>query len=241
MSMRTCVWLAATLGLAACGSDTGTPTTPPPPAADFVLSCQPAGFAAGRGCGSSTCTVTGSNGFAGAIALSCAGQPAGLACEFSPLPLDVADGRPAVAGFMVNAAPGVPAQVHSFEVVAVSGALRRAVSVQVQTGVVAAPSAERDMTLTGCAGYTAGAASTIAQFQRVYVGAWAGGPGQGFCGQTLSEDDGSFVLQIAPRCVPDGAPLFLTAGGLDACRSASFERGGTAHVTLLGRTNGRCP
>ena len=55
----------------------------------------------------------------------------------------------------------------------------------------------------------------------------------------FTTDDGSFVLQIAPRCVADGDPLYLTAGGLDTCRTAPFERGGAAHLTLLGRSS--CP
>ena len=227
--------------VAACGGSE-TPTVPPAPPADFALACQPAGFAAGRGCGTSTCTVTGTNGFAGSVTLSCQGQPAGLACDFGPQPLTVPAGGGAVTGFVVNADARVPAQVHSFDVVAQGGALRRTASVQVQTGPVAAPVSSRDMTLVGCAGYVGGVTSVrTASWQRLYVGAWGGGPGQSFCGQTLSEDDGSFVLQIAPRCVADGDPLYLTAGGLETCRTAPFERGGVAHLALLGRTNGRCP
>jgi hypothetical protein len=241
MNKRATGWTVLALTLSGCGGGSGTPSTPPPPPADFALTCQPAGFAAGRGCGTSTCTVTGSNGFAASVALSCQGQPAGLACDFGPNPLPVPTGGGAATGFVVNADARVPAQVHSFQVVAQGGALRRTASVQVQTGPVGAPVSTRDMTLTGCAGYVGGVTSVPgASFRSVYVGAWGGGAGQSFCGQTLSEEDGSFVLQIAPRCVADGDPLYLTAGGLDTCRTAPFERGGAAHLSLFGRT-GRCP
>lgn len=241
MRKRASGWLVLAWASAGCSGGSGTPSTPPPPPADFSLACQPAGFAAGRGCGTSTCTVTGTNGFAGNVTLSCEGQPAGLACDFGPQPLPVPANGGAATGFVVNADARVPAQVHSFRVAAQAGAFRRTASVQVQTGPVGAPVSARDMTLTGCAGYAGGVTSVrTAAFFRLYVGAWGGGAGQSFCGQTLSEDDGSFVLQIAPRCVADGDPLYLTAGGLETCRTAPFERGGSAHLTLFGRTNGRC-
>jgi hypothetical protein len=240
MRKRTSGWLVLASGLAGCGSGTGAPSTPPPPPADFALTCQPAGFAAGRGCGTSTCTVTGTNGFTGSVTLSCEGQPAGLTCDFGPQPLPVPANGAAVTGFLVAADARVPAQVHSFQVVGRSGALRHPASVQVQTVPVPSPVSTRDMTLTGCAGYVGGVTSAaVATFERVYVGAWGGGPRQSLCGQTLSEDDGSFVLEIAPRCVADGGPLYLTAGGLDTCRTVPFERGGAAHLTVLGRP--RCP
>lgn len=243
MRKRAIGWLVLAVGLAGCGGGGEAPsTTPPAPPADFALTCQPAGFAAGRGCGTSTCTVTGTNGFAGSVTLSCEGQPAGLACDFGPQPLAVPADGGAATGFVVNAAARVPAQVHAFQVVGQSGGIRHTAAVQVQTGPVAAGASTRDMTITGCAGYVGGVTAVrTAAFQRTFVGAWGGGPGRSPCGQALSEEDGSFVLQIAPRCVADGDPLYLTAGGLETCRTVPFERGGAAHLTLLGRPNGRCP
>lgn len=225
--------------LAACGGGPEGPATPAPPPADFDLSCDPAGFAAGRGCATSTCRVSARNGFTGNVSLACAGAPAGLRCGFSPQPVAVSAERSGTAGFTVSADATVPALVHTFEVVAEGGGLRRTRTVQVQVGQVPAPSSPNAMTIVGCAGYL-DAGAGLPRFQGVFVGAWAGDPRESFCDQVLAESDGSFVFELPRRCFREGDPVHLTAGGWDSCVAPSYAQGTVAHVTLLGRP-GRCP
>jgi hypothetical protein len=96
------------------------------------------------------------------------------------------------------------------------------------------------MTLVGCAGYAGGTVGpgTVQQFSSVYVGAWRGSfRGGPFCGQTLGERDGFFVLDVSDRCLAEGEPVYLTAGGLPTCTTVPFQAGSLVHVTLIGRSS----
>ena len=121
------VWLA-------CEKESSTPVAPSPPPGDFAVRCTPAGFAAGRGCGNSTCTITSQNGFMGPVTLACSGQPSGLNCGFGPgNPLTTPANGLAATGFTVSAEPTVSSQIYTFEVVGTAaGGLRHPTPVQVQ-------------------------------------------------------------------------------------------------------------
>jgi hypothetical protein len=56
------------------------------PVPDFTVACTPASFTIQQGnSGTSNCTVTSVNGFAGLVSLDCTGQPAGVTCGYSPV------------------------------------------------------------------------------------------------------------------------------------------------------------
>jgi len=232
---------------AACDGERN-PAAPPPPTADFTVACSPAGFAAPRGCATSACSVTSTNGFAGSVSLSCSGAPTGLACSFGPNPLSLSANQHGVAGFTVSADPSVASRVHTFDVVASGAGLRRSTTVQVEAVAPPPPATSSQfMTVFGCAGYTSGTLNRNSPQQfvdSIFVGAWRGGWNAGaggtFCAQTQAEDDGSFVLEIRRGCIPSGDRVYLSAGGLRTCVEPAFETGTAAHVTLFGSWDESC-
>jgi trimeric autotransporter adhesin len=65
---------------------TVTPTASATP--DFAISCSPASVSVQQGNSvGTTCTVTSTGGFAGAVSLACASLPAGVSCAYSPNPV----------------------------------------------------------------------------------------------------------------------------------------------------------
>jgi hypothetical protein len=225
---------AATLVLGACGGKTPA-AAPPPPAPDISVVCQPAAFSAGAGCATSACTVTSANGFTGTVTLNCAGLPAGVTCGFGPNPVTLAAGGSATTGFTVAADLTVPARVHTFEVAAISGSLRRNTTVRVETGSAPPPRpvSSRSMTVAGCAGYAALGSPPRRTFAPAIVGAWRDRFAS-FCTQTDTRADGRFDLEVPDRCYREGAPVYLTSGGMGACVTLFFAPGSTEHVVLIG-------
>jgi hypothetical protein len=226
--------------LAACGSEAPTPVPSTAPSADIAVTCQPSGFSAGAGCATSTCAVASQNGFSGAVTLSCA-APSGFTCGFGPNPVTVPAGGSALAGFTVAADLTVPARVHSVEVVATSGSLRRTTSVMVQTAAVPPPTpvSSRSMTVLGCAGYASGfGPNGVQSFAPAIVGAWRD-RFSGFCTQTDTRSDGRFDFEVPQRCYREGEPVYLTAGGMGTCLTLPFTAGSTSYVVLIGKRE--CP
>jgi hypothetical protein len=231
---------AALLILGGCGRGTETPTAPPPPPIDLRVSCQPPGLGAAQGCATGACSVTGLSGFGGSVSLACVGQPAGVTCTFGRT-LTLATDATATTTFLVSADGRVPPQ-STFEVAATGAGVRRTTTVTLQATPLPQPSQARDHTFLGCAGYTAGVLQPDAAFLRTFVGAWSDPGLTRFCGQVESAADGSFVMPVSSRCIGEGQPVYLTAGGLATCVTPAFARGTTSHVTLLGRPAGsRCP
>ena len=100
--------------------------TPPagPPMPDFTLACNPSSLSIVQGgSGGSTCTVTSQNGFAGAVALACTGQPAGVACGFAPNPVTPPANGSVNSTLTVTVAGSTPAGPYSFQAQGTSGAL----------------------------------------------------------------------------------------------------------------------
>lgn len=229
----------------ACNGGNGQSTTTPsnsPPAPSFQIACSPSPLEVPRGCGSGTCSVTSVAGFNGPVSLRCAGQDPGVFCSLPADPANVpSDGR-ATVGLTVSvdgsAAPGV----HTIQITGEGGGVtaQGALMLNVQ-GSVAPEIRGKSMTITGCAGYEDDLPSLgeLRHFGEVFVGAWRSGAGDDFCEQTLSSSDGSFSL-VVPRCFPEGASVFLTAGGLDTCITVPYRAGTDARVDLLGRRES-CP
>jgi hypothetical protein len=100
---------------AACG---GTPTP------DFTIGASPSSLSIVQGgSGASTVTVTSTNGFNSAVALSCTGLPAGVTCGFSPSSVTPPSGGSANSTLTVSVGGSTAAGSYSFNVVGTSGAL----------------------------------------------------------------------------------------------------------------------
>jgi hypothetical protein len=244
MSIR----FAAGLALAvccACGGDTppppNTPSGPPP---DFSVSCQPAGFGAGAGCGTSACSVTSLNGFTGAVTLSCSGAPDGLACGFGPNPVTLAANGTTRTGFTVAAGPTVPDRVHAFEVAAVSGGTRRTARVTVETVFVAPPPpvSSRSFMVSGCSGYVDGVLGngTLQLFVNNFTVARKKGLTGPGCAQALGAPNGRFDLEVPRGCFAEGEEFDLLAGGVPSCTTRRFTGGANEWAVVLGRRTA-CP
>jgi hypothetical protein len=228
----------------ACGGDTPPPPPPTGPSPDFSVTCQPAGFGAGGGCGTSACTVASLNGFAGAVTLSCAGAPAGLECGFGPNPLTVAANASVRSGFTVAAGPTVPNRVYSFEVAASGGSVRRTASVSVETVFVTPPPpvSSRSFMVSGCAGYVDGllGPGALQSFLPNFVVARKKGLGGPGCVQALGGANGRFDLEIPSGCFAEGESFDLLSGGVPTCVSRPFAGGSNDWAVLLGR-RAACP
>jgi hypothetical protein len=243
MTNRFTACFALLLGCA-CGGDAPPPNTPTGPPPDFAVSCQPAAFGAGAGCGTSACTVTSLNSFAGAVALSCAGAPEGLVCGFGPNPLTVTANGTARTGFTVAAGPTVPDAVYRFDVAAASGATRRTAAVSVQTVFVAPPKpvSSRSLMVSGCSGYVDGVLGngTLQLFTNNFTVARKRGLSGPGCAQSLGAPNGRFDLEVPQGCFAEGEAFDLLAGGVPSCTTASFVRGGNTWAVVLGRRTA-CP
>jgi hypothetical protein len=96
----------------------GTPTP------DFSIACSPSSVSAAPG-GSvnSTCTVTSTNGFASAVALSCAGLPAGVSCAYAPSSVTPPANGSVNSTLTISVASGTAAGTSTFQARGTSGAL----------------------------------------------------------------------------------------------------------------------
>jgi hypothetical protein len=104
---------------------------------DFSVSCAPSSLTIQQGnSGTSTCTVTSTGGFAGAVALSCANLTAGASCSFSPSSITPPANGTVSSTLTVNAGTAAPGTT-TFQAVGTSGALTR--SANVGLTVTAAP------------------------------------------------------------------------------------------------------
>jgi hypothetical protein len=103
-----------------CG---GTPTP------DFSVSCSPSSLTVQQGSsGASTCTVTSTNAFASAVALSCTGLPGGASCSFNPASVTPPANGSATSALTLSVAGSTATGSYPFEVQGVSGSLTRSAS-----------------------------------------------------------------------------------------------------------------
>jgi hypothetical protein len=106
-----------------CVTVTPTAGTPTP---DFSVSCSPSSLSVAQGGnGSSTCTVSSTNGFNSAVALSCSGQPAGVTCGFAPSSVTPPANGSANSALTVSVAGTVTPGTYNFTAQGVSGATTR--------------------------------------------------------------------------------------------------------------------
>jgi hypothetical protein len=110
----------ATYKFPSCG---GTPTP------DFAVSCNPSSLGVAQGgSGTSTCTVTSTNGFSSAVALSCTGLPSGASCGFSPASVTPPANGSAASTLTLSVSGATAIGTHPFQVQGTSGALSRSSS-----------------------------------------------------------------------------------------------------------------
>jgi hypothetical protein len=103
-----------------CG---GTPTP------DFSVSCSPSSLSVQQGTsGTSTCTVTSTNGFASAVSLSCAGLPSGASCSFSPASVTPPANGSAASGLTLSVSASTATGSYPVQVQGTSGATVRSSS-----------------------------------------------------------------------------------------------------------------
>jgi trimeric autotransporter adhesin len=97
------------------------------PVPNFSVSCSPASLTVTQGqtSGASTCTVTSTNGFNSAVALSCAGMPSGSTCNFTPASVTPPANGSATSSLTVSATAGATTGTFGFTAQGVSGALTR--------------------------------------------------------------------------------------------------------------------
>jgi dienelactone hydrolase len=93
------------------------------PTPDFGISCSPSSVSAAPG-GSvtSTCTVTSTGGFSSAVALSCAGLPAGVSCAFAPSSVTPPANGSVNSTLTISVASGTAAGTSTFQARGTSGA-----------------------------------------------------------------------------------------------------------------------
>jgi hypothetical protein len=96
------------------------------------------------------------------------------------------------------------------------------------------------MVLKGRAGLTG--TGRYDGFHSTFVGAWGTPTNDAFCSQTLAAEDGSFALKVLQSCFTEGAPVYLTSGGVKTCVSVPYQAAAIRRdLVLLGRWNESCP
>lgn len=101
-------------------------TTAAPPVGDFSIACSPSSLSIAWGKSqTSTCTITRTNGFSGAVNLSCSGLSAKTSCSFNPNPATATNSTLTIA-VQKSAVVGTK----TIQVVGVSGALTHSTPVQ---------------------------------------------------------------------------------------------------------------
>jgi hypothetical protein len=106
-----------------CVTVTPTAGSPTP---DFSVSCSPSSLSVAQGGnGASTCTVSSTNGFSSAVALSCSGQPAGVTCGFSPSSVTPPANGSVNSALTVSVAGTTTPGTYNFNAQGVSGATTR--------------------------------------------------------------------------------------------------------------------
>jgi hypothetical protein len=116
---------------------TVTPTSGGTP--DFSVSCAPASLTIQQGSSAnSTCTVTSTNGFNSAVALSCTGLPAGSSCSFVPGSV-TPPANGSAASTLTVAVSTTAAGTYAFNVQGVSGALTRTAGMSLTVTTAPAP------------------------------------------------------------------------------------------------------
>ena len=100
-----------------------------PPVPDFSVSCSPSSLTVTQGSNTtSTCTVTSTGGFAGAVNLSCSGLPAGVSCSFSANPVTPPANGTVNSTVTVAATAGATTGTSNISVNGVNGATTRSAS-----------------------------------------------------------------------------------------------------------------
>jgi hypothetical protein len=93
---------------------------------DFTVSCSPSGLSVAQGAnGSSTCTVTSTNGFNSAVALSCTGLPAGVTCGFVPSSVTPPANGSTTSALTISVAGSTTPGAYNISAQGVSGATTR--------------------------------------------------------------------------------------------------------------------
>jgi hypothetical protein len=97
-----------------------------PPVPDFSVACSPSSLSVQQGAsGASSCTVTSTNGFASAVALSCTGLPSGASCSFNPASVTPPANGSATSSLTLSVSTTTPTGASSVQVQGTSGSTVR--------------------------------------------------------------------------------------------------------------------
>ena len=100
---------------------------------DFTVNCLPSSQSIAQGdTGNATCTVVSSFGYTGNVSLSCAGNPAGVSCGFSPATVSVPANGSANSTLTLTVGGGQATGNFSFDASATDGSLTRNSNLSVQ-------------------------------------------------------------------------------------------------------------
>ncbi len=117
---------------------------------DFSLACAPASLSASAGASAaSTCTVTSTGGFSAAVALACAGQPAGVTCVFAPAAVTPPANGSASSTLTTSVAAGTAGGTYALQARGTNAATQRNASLSLTVNAVGggAQNAAYDATL----------------------------------------------------------------------------------------------
>lgn len=103
-------------------------TVPPP---DFSVACSPSTLSVSRG-GSvaALCSVNSTGGFDESVRWSCAGQPAGVTCDFNPTSVAPPPDGSVSSGLTIRVAANVSPGTYTFQVRGTAGSQTRSVDLQ---------------------------------------------------------------------------------------------------------------
>src|SRR4029453_12180154 len=97
-----------------------------PPVPDFSVACRPPSLSVQQGAsGTSSCTVTSTNGFASAVALTCTGLPSGASCSFNPASVTPPANGSATSSLALSVSTTTPTGTSSVQVQGTSGSTVR--------------------------------------------------------------------------------------------------------------------
>jgi hypothetical protein len=205
---------------------------PPPPAGDFTLAVAPASLSFDQGqSGSAQVSVAGANGFAGDVALSVSGLPAGAAATFDNSTVSGGRGQTGLTLTSGSAAAGS----YKLTVTGVSGALSHAAALGLTLTVppptpdftLSASPASLSLTAGGATGQSTVSVAPIGAFSRdvsLTVSGVPSGASASFGKGTVAGGSGSDTLAVTPgSAAPGSYTLTLTGSGGSATHSTSLH------------------
>jgi hypothetical protein len=185
-------------------------------APDFSIACSPSSLSVAQGAsGTSTCTVTSTGGFSSAVSLSCAGQPAGVSCSYSPSSVTPPANDSVNSTLTVSVASSTATGSSTFQARGTSGATVRNTNINLTVTGTGGGDVFFDDFETDLGWSRTGTTNTAT------TGLWERGNPQ----QTVS---GSSVMQL--DTTPSGVNALVTGATAGASAGANDIDGGTTSI-----------